>query len=191
MDITSVFYWTDSMIVISWMEKESRDLKTFVANRVVIIQEFTEMNQWHHVPLEQNPADINSRGLDPEKIPQSDLWWFGPSFLQERVVNLASDCNDIHNSELYQRELKDNQGDSVCLLMQDIEILPIINKCSSFVKLQRIIAWCVRFTENARNPLQTTAGSLTAHELSASLFCLVRNVQSVYFSKEIQCIKKG
>ncbi|GBM45351.1 hypothetical protein AVEN_172970-1 [Araneus ventricosus] len=191
MDITSVFYWSDSTIVISWMKKESRDLKTFVANRVVFIQECTEINQWHHVPSEQNPADIISRGLDPERIQQSDLWWFGPSFLQERLVNLASDSNDIHNSELYQRELKNNQGDSVCLLMQDIDILPIINGCSSFVKLQRIIAWCVRFKENARNPLQRTTGSLTAPELSASLFCLVRNVQSVYFSKEIQCIKKG
>ncbi|GBN07343.1 hypothetical protein AVEN_96605-1 [Araneus ventricosus] len=28
MDITSVFYWSDSTIVISWMKKESRDLKT-------------------------------------------------------------------------------------------------------------------------------------------------------------------
>ncbi|GBO25768.1 hypothetical protein AVEN_135416-1 [Araneus ventricosus] len=56
----------------------------------------------------QNPADIISRGLDPERIQQSDLWWFGPSFLQERLVNLASDSNDIHNSELYQRELLQN-----------------------------------------------------------------------------------
>lgn len=191
MDITSVFYWSDSMIVLSWMKKESRDLKTFVANRVVIIQELTEINQWHHIPSEQNPADVISRGLDPEKIQQSDLWWFGPSFLRESVVNFPSDCYDTHNSELYQRELKDKQADSICLLVQGTELLPIIKKSSSFVKLQRIIAWCVRFKENARNPLQRTTGSLTAPELSASLMCIVRNVQSVYFSKEIQCIERG
>ncbi|KAF8773770.1 hypothetical protein HNY73_016400 [Argiope bruennichi] len=38
MDITSVSYYSDSTIVLSWMRKESRDLKTFVVNRVAIIQ---------------------------------------------------------------------------------------------------------------------------------------------------------
>ncbi|GFU62396.1 DUF1758 domain-containing protein [Trichonephila clavipes] len=71
MDITSVFFWTDSTIVLSWMKNESRNLKTFVANRGVIIQELTELNKWHHIPSEQNPADIISRGLDPEKIQRS------------------------------------------------------------------------------------------------------------------------
>ncbi|GFR32973.1 integrase catalytic domain-containing protein [Trichonephila clavata] len=69
------------------------------------------------------------------------------------------------------------------------ELLPIINKCSSFVKLKRIIAWCLRFKENARNPpSQRTIGSLTATELSRALICLVRNVQSVHFPLEIQCL---
>ncbi|CAL1291094.1 unnamed protein product [Larinioides sclopetarius] len=94
-------------------QRNPEHLKTFVANRVVIIQECTEFNQWHHVPSEQNPADIISRGLDPEKIPQSDMWWFGPSFLKERVVNFPDECKDLRNSELYKRELKDNQWDSV------------------------------------------------------------------------------
>ncbi|XP_055947045.1 uncharacterized protein LOC129980690 [Argiope bruennichi] len=98
MDITSVSYYSDSTIVLSWMRKESRDLKTFVANRVAIIQESTEMNQWHHVPSEQNPADVISRGLDPTRMQQSDLWWFGPIFLQELVVSFPGDCDDIHDS---------------------------------------------------------------------------------------------
>ncbi|GFQ86470.1 integrase catalytic domain-containing protein [Trichonephila clavata] len=75
--------------------------------------------------------------------------------------------------------------------MQNNEILPIIDKCSSFLKLQRILTWCVRFKENTRNPLQITTGSLTVTELSTALFCLVRNVQSVYFLKEIWCIERG
>ncbi|GFS53269.1 integrase catalytic domain-containing protein [Nephila pilipes] len=109
----------------------------------------------------------------------------------ECLVNFLGDSYDLHNSELYQRELKDHQGEPVCLLVHNSEILPIINKCSSFTKLQRIIAWCMRFKENARNPLQRTTGNLTVPELSAALICLVRSVQFVYFSKDIQCIMKG
>ncbi|GFS30525.1 integrase catalytic domain-containing protein [Nephila pilipes] len=107
------------------------------------------------------------------------------------LVNFPGDSYDLHNSELYQRELKDHQGEQVCLLVHNSEILPIINKCSSFTKLQRIIAWCMRFQENARNPLQRTTGNLTVPELSAALICLVRSVQFVYFSKDIQYIMKG
>ncbi|GFS66878.1 integrase catalytic domain-containing protein [Trichonephila clavipes] len=188
MDIISVFFWTDSTIVLSWMKNESRNLKTFVANRVVIIQQLTELNKWH-VPSEQNPADIISRGLDPEKIQRSELWLFEPAFLEVSSVNFPRYVDEIHNCEHYQRELKDNQ-ESMCFLVQNREILPIIDKCSSFLKLQRILAWCVRFKENARNPLQLTTGSLTVAELSTALICLVRNVQSVSFAKEIWCLER-
>ncbi|GFS36762.1 integrase catalytic domain-containing protein [Nephila pilipes] len=88
----------------------------------------------------------------------------------ECLVNFPGDSYDLRNSELYQRELKDHQGEPVCLLVHNSEILPIINKCSSFTKLQGIIAWCMRFKENARAPLQRTTGNLTVPELSAALF---------------------
>ncbi|KAF8785439.1 hypothetical protein HNY73_010974 [Argiope bruennichi] len=94
-------------------------LKTFVANRVAIIQETTELNQWHHVPSEQNPVDVISRGLDPTRMQQSDLWWFGPTFLQELVVNFPGQCDgindpldssvqnrDVSSRKLYLAELK-------------------------------------------------------------------------------------
>ncbi|GFR19566.1 integrase catalytic domain-containing protein [Trichonephila clavata] len=73
--------------------------------------------------------------------------------------------------------------------MQNNEILPIIDKCSSFLKLQGVLAWCVHFKE--KNPLQITTGNLTVAELSTALLCLVRKVQSVYFTTEIWCIERG
>ncbi|GFS79606.1 integrase catalytic domain-containing protein [Trichonephila clavipes] len=36
--ITTVHFWSDSTIVISWIHRESRELKTFVANRVSFIE---------------------------------------------------------------------------------------------------------------------------------------------------------
>ncbi|GFQ71606.1 integrase catalytic domain-containing protein [Trichonephila clavata] len=77
----------------------------------------------------------------------------------------------------------------MCFLVQNNEILSIIDKCSSFLKLQGVLAWCVRFKE--KNPLQITTGNLTVAELSTALLCLVRKVQSVYFITEIWCIERG
>ncbi|GFQ83594.1 integrase catalytic domain-containing protein [Trichonephila clavata] len=115
--------------------------------------------------------------------------WFRPLQLKVPAVNIPRYVDEIHNCEPYQRELKDNQVESMCFLVQNNEILPIIDKCSSFLKLQGVLAWCVRFKE--KNPLQITTGNLTVAELSTALLCLVRKVQSVYFITEIWCIERG
>ena len=39
---------------------------TYVANRVAEIQDITSNFFWHHVALEDNPADILSRGTGPD-----------------------------------------------------------------------------------------------------------------------------
>ncbi|GFY02557.1 integrase_H2C2 domain-containing protein [Trichonephila clavipes] len=61
--ITAVHFWSDSTIVISWIHRESRELKTFVANRVSKIHQLSSCHQWHHIASEQNPANGLSRGL--------------------------------------------------------------------------------------------------------------------------------
>ena len=60
-------YWTDSMIVLAWDASPDR-WKTFVANRVAEIQSLSR-GDWNHVPSEENPADILSRGILPELDP--------------------------------------------------------------------------------------------------------------------------
>ncbi|GFW59552.1 integrase_H2C2 domain-containing protein [Trichonephila clavipes] len=61
LQITAVHFWSDSTIVISWVHRESRELKTFVANRVSKIHQLSSRDQWHHIASEQNPADVLSR----------------------------------------------------------------------------------------------------------------------------------
>ncbi|GBM11927.1 hypothetical protein AVEN_209626-1 [Araneus ventricosus] len=80
LEVSKTYFWTDSTIVLSWLEKECKDLKTFVANRISIIRTLTVAEQWNHVPSKQNPADLISRGMDPVKLQLCELWW-SPSFL--------------------------------------------------------------------------------------------------------------
>ncbi|GFX71174.1 RNA-directed DNA polymerase from mobile element jockey [Trichonephila clavipes] len=82
LQITAVHFWSDSTIVISWIHRESRELKTFVANRVSKIHQLSSRDQWHHIASEQNPADVLSKGLLPEELRDDFLWWHGPELLQ-------------------------------------------------------------------------------------------------------------
>ncbi|KAJ8977812.1 hypothetical protein NQ317_000069 [Molorchus minor] len=141
-DINDIFYWCDSTIVLAWLLIEPANLKTFVANRISQIQQKTQVSQWHHVASEENPADIISRGLYPDQLSNSSLWWHGPDFLKSSAstwhepkdtdsINIIPELRNtaLHTSS---NELPDT----------------IFDKFSCFFKLQRITAYCLRFIQN-------------------------------------------
>ena len=63
--ISATYMWTDSSIVLKWIQSPSNRWKTFVANGVTFIHEETSSVIWRHVPTVYNPADLISRGGDP------------------------------------------------------------------------------------------------------------------------------
>ncbi|GFS73490.1 integrase catalytic domain-containing protein [Trichonephila clavipes] len=93
-------------IVLAWIKKPLAQLKTFVRNRVSIIQELTESDFWKHVNSENNPADILSRGISTDKIQHCELWWFGPPFLHQYKELEPYDITAVEDG-LFQQELKE------------------------------------------------------------------------------------
>jgi hypothetical protein len=83
----SVILWSDSEIVLTWLKTPSHQLKTFVANRVANIQELTQDFIWKHVRSNENPADLNSRGISVEELKASKLWWHGASKKRRRMAH--------------------------------------------------------------------------------------------------------
>ncbi|GFT88514.1 uncharacterized protein TNCV_262961 [Trichonephila clavipes] len=83
--IQQIMLWTDSNIVLVWIKRSSEQLKTFIGNRIKIIQRLTQNCQWNHVSSNENPADLISRGLNASDISSKQLWGYGPDFLREEL----------------------------------------------------------------------------------------------------------
>ena len=80
LNIGNVFGWTDSTVVLHWLEKNG-NYNQSVNNRVDKIKE-KDCITWRYVPTNENPADIESRGVYGNRIPS--LWCKGPTWLQNR-----------------------------------------------------------------------------------------------------------
>jgi hypothetical protein len=66
--IDDVFYWTDSMSVLRYIMNTKTRFHTFVANRLAVIHESSDISQWNYIETKQNPADLASRGASIEKF---------------------------------------------------------------------------------------------------------------------------
>ncbi|CAG4940695.1 unnamed protein product [Parnassius apollo] len=66
--IDDIQYWSDSTITLAWINTEPHKLNRFVANRVTRIQALTDQSKWRWVPSNENPADLLSRGVLPDKL---------------------------------------------------------------------------------------------------------------------------
>ncbi|GFQ65310.1 integrase catalytic domain-containing protein, partial [Trichonephila clavata] len=137
LEFDEVHLFSDSKVVLDWIQMQPHLLKVFVANRVSLIQELTETFSWHHVKTKEKPADLISRGVTKLQL-QDELWWTGPSFLKDKTLN--SDSVVSQKDDNFFEELKNpnivysfitHAGPSVFLDN-------CLNITNSFTKLVRI-----------------------------------------------------
>lgn len=83
MNLKDAIAWTDSSIVLHWLDTQPVRLKVFEGNRVAQITAILPSAQWRHVASKSNPADLASRGLLPVDLIGSTLWWKGPEWLSQ------------------------------------------------------------------------------------------------------------
>eukprot|EP00795_Rhopilema_esculentum_P004212 gene4212-20399_t len=69
-----------SSTVLHWLENRGQ-YRQFVQRRVDEIQALTTDVNLKYVPTAENPADLGTRGLSPQQLEQSKLWWNGPEFI--------------------------------------------------------------------------------------------------------------
>ena len=82
----SVFF-TDSAIVLHYLQNEEKRFCVFIAKRVLTIRDGSTVNQWHHVPSALNPADDVFRGLTASYITQTRGGYVDQHFCGHNVTS--------------------------------------------------------------------------------------------------------
>ncbi|XP_027846045.2 uncharacterized protein LOC114126329 [Aphis gossypii] len=194
LSISRTYYWTDSSVTWCWITSTSKKWKTFVAHRVGQIQEITSPLNWFHISGVDNPADVISRGCCPTQLASLSVWWNGPSWLSRHendwpdTMNRSLDCNEES------AETKTNAISALCTTASDINI---INRYSSFGKLLRVVAYCLRFKTNCSRKINKTGdrcrriGNLSADEIKLAKTSLIKVVQRDEFANEIKSMLNG
>lgn len=71
------YLWTDSTVILSWLNAQSNRLKVCVSNHVIQILELTNVAQWSYVQTNKNLVDLTSSDVNEINICSSKLWWTG------------------------------------------------------------------------------------------------------------------
>ena len=95
----SEVYWTDSQVVLGYINNDTERFHVFVANRVQLINDHADKEQWNFADSKNNPADHGSRGLSEKKCLQAKSWFHGSEFLWKSVEHWPKQEIAYHLSE--------------------------------------------------------------------------------------------
>ena len=183
-------FWTDSTIVLAWIKGDPDRWKTFVSNRIYTILDNTNISQWRHVRTADNPADLSSRGVSIDDLHRSNLWWHGPTWLQQQPSDWPINDNSTLDETTHNHvELKSKYTIATTTLVNSQDFL--IPNYSSYTRLIRITAWCLRFITNCRQKShenRSQSSFISTNEYTNALIILHKLVQHC-FAVEISLLR--
>ena len=179
--------WTDSSIVLAWLDGQPRQFKQYVHNRVSIILQATSPHHWRHVPTGENPADCCSRGLMPSELLTHTLWWEGPLWLQQDPYP------EPHQPP--RRTLQPPEMRTINVVVPSHPLAAQIQRLSSkYSTILFITAWCLRFLNrilHGRPQPDLRTKQLTGKDITQARDWILRQNQISNFPKEVTALKRG
>ena len=138
-DIALESFWTDSQVVLGYINNESRRFKIIVANRVQFIRDHTDIKQWQYVTTHDNPDDDASRGLDSKNLSKIQRWFNGPAFLWSSEKTWLCDMQSIKPVSEDDPELKNKL--QLNIVKADITVTSKLEMISSsWIRIKKIMA---------------------------------------------------
>ena len=200
------FFWTDSRVVLGYINNEAKRFHVYVANRVQQIHDLTDSNSWFYVDTSNNPADYASRGLTAKQLVEGSRWLTGPEFLWK-----SGPCKP-ENVEMSPLQESNPEVKKVSVLITEVEsVVPFPNHfetnrldgVSSWYQAMKVIALCLRLkskfqrreVKNPRKPVtrsgadaEKSVQKVTLTELQRAEKTIIRCLQYEHFHEELQIL---
>ena len=193
-------YWTDSKVVLGYLNNNTKKFKLFVSNRVTFIKDRTTSVKWRYVSSEDNPADIPTRVLRTDDTERIKMWFHGPQFLW-KPLNFDDSAKEfvVNNND---PEIIKSSDSLICAATatQTNYFLSVIEKISSWQKIIRVAAFVLRFINNCRykgkHPMklrrqqQTTLQPLEVDELENAKCKIFKALQLTKFNNTFHRLQR-
>ncbi|XP_028267113.1 uncharacterized protein LOC114439388 isoform X2 [Parambassis ranga] len=179
------FFWTDSTVVLGYINNDARRFQVFVANRVQRIKASTTPEQWSHVTSEENPADHASRGLTAEQLKTSN-WFTGPKLFWQRELPVRdSKVGEISENDPVLRKA------FVCdtTAREYKSLLDRFQKFSDWSRRVRAVARLKQKIREFKGVMHTDEGTSLEERKEAELVS-IKLAQEQAFSQEIKSLKQ-
>lgn len=136
--------------------------------RVTKIKDVFDPANLHYIPSEDNPADPVSRGMDPQTLESCDLWFNGPTFLQQD--DLPTTPFDDHLTQVLTSHTSEDED--------------LFQKFSSWTMVIRIVAYCLRMKYKPQQNFLSSA------ELKEAKRRVIKFYQHLYLSSALESLEK-
>jgi len=181
-----IYIWSDSQIVLHWVSS-TKQLPTFVRNRVAEIQTTLPNATWRYCPTQANPADLLSRGTTIQSLMSSNLWQRGPDWLTKPTLWPSCELSSL--SPLLVAAATATEFVPAAVPPQPVVGLHCvisINRHSTLSKLLTVTAYVLRFVANLRTtPEQRQIGPVSAEELNLARLRWIKDTQQTVYWKEV------
>ena len=190
-------YWTDSKVILGYINNEVKRFKIFVANRVQTIKENSNVEQWKYISSKDNPADDGSRGLDATKVNKVTRWFNGPGFLwkpeSEWTISTEFQSPNEEDPEVRKEVTVNATGIERYNVLDTLE-----ERISCWVKMRRTLAYVKKFICRLREKIKRRNSSnstdqeypcvLNVADIQDAEIIIIKLHQRRYFKDEISIL---
>ena len=184
------FFWTDSRIVMGYINNEARRFQTFVANRVQLIRDLSQPSQWFHVASEINPADLASRECKVSDLRHT--WLQGPAFLYQQDLKLEELKSTVFDVADGDRELRSAEVYSLnSHAFSGFSVNPLYEKLTYFSDWTRAMKFVGVFVKKVWAFSQSTKLDDAVEIQKHCELNVVKMAQENAFSKELELLNSA
>ena len=187
MKIVDEVFWSDSKVVLGYINNNAKRFQVYVANRIQEIRNKSSVKQWKFVNSKVNPADDATRGLSATEFIKSK-WSQGPAFLCKDETEWEIEESDQFVTSSDDPEIK-KVVSMVTNKTSDWSIVERLKYFSNWLRAKRAVALCLRYmhklkgTEDSHSKRKVTASCrdcfqpVTITELQSAEVVILKAVQ--------------
>ena len=180
------FFWTDSRNVLWWVRSKASDHQQFVSNRLGVIDDLSQVNEWRWLSGKINPADDATRLHAPVCMKPSGRWFKGPEFLQKDRHEWPDEIPEAPAEA--DRAVLEYRPTLTLHIHEADKGLIAPERFSKYQRIVRTIAYVQKFVNLCRKTCQHR--DISSDDIAAAEVLLIKDSQRRTFGRDMDCLKR-